>query len=126
MRILGWFAIAGALSLSVAAVAQIPSWSKNALLEPRRRPPPPEPPIAHERASFEGAGITLEGWRFPAQSPRKGLIVYLHGFNDDRREAVGIARNGPPRPPIGRNVRNGPPIVLPRPVAIADEGCSSA
>ena len=51
MRILGWLAIAGALSLSVAAVAQIPSWSKNALLEPR---------VIEALADASQAGVELD------------------------------------------------------------------
>src|SRR4030095_7872693 len=59
---------------------------------PRRSPPLAEPAIPHEDLELRGEGVLLRGWRFRAQGPRRGLVVYLHGFGDDRREGEGIAR----------------------------------
>lgn len=74
----------------------IPSWGAKAILTPWHRSPPAEPTVPHESVEFEGDGVRLSGWRFPAQGPRRGLLVYLHGFGDDRRGAVGIAQRFTP------------------------------
>lgn len=88
----------GALFLLALGVAcLVPSWGAKAILTPWHRSPPPEPSIPHENLSFEGDGVRLRGWRFPAQSARRGLLVYLHGFGDDRRGAVGIAQRFTPQ-----------------------------
>lgn len=83
----------GSLLLGVVGAAcLIPGWSRDALIHPPRPPPRAEPSIPHEEVELRGADITLRGWRFPARGPSRGLVVYLHGFGDDRREGEGIAR----------------------------------
>jgi pimeloyl-ACP methyl ester carboxylesterase len=81
------------LTLGVAAAAcLIPGWSRNALIHPPRPPARAEPSIPHVEVELQGDGVALRGWRFPARGTPRGLIVYLHGFGDDRREGEGIAR----------------------------------
>ena len=70
----------------------LPVWAGSGLLRPPRRAPPPAPDLPHEDLLLDANGIQLSGWRFPAAGARRGLVVYLHGFGDDRREAVGLAR----------------------------------
>jgi pimeloyl-ACP methyl ester carboxylesterase len=86
-------AMAAALALGTLWAARlVPGWSESALVHPPRRPPPPPPAIPHDDVELEGEGVHLRGWRFPATGARRGLVVYLHGFGDDRREGEGIAR----------------------------------
>jgi pimeloyl-ACP methyl ester carboxylesterase len=83
------------LGFSVASCL-VPSWGAKAILTPWHRSPPPEPTVAHENVDFEGDGVRLRGWRFPPEGVRRGHLVYLHGFGDDRRGAVGIAQRFTP------------------------------
>lgn len=89
--------IAGAAALS-AAVAfvgvyhwQAPQWAASALLHPSRRLPSGPPARPHDALSLHVNGVTLAGWRFPAQGPRRSTLVYLHGVGDNRAGSVGIA-----------------------------------
>lgn len=74
-----------------------PEWGANAILYPYRRPLVGAPDIPHEPLAFAGdGGIALRGWRFPAQGPRRGTLVYLHGVADNRVGGIGLAhRFGP-------------------------------
>jgi len=86
--------LAGCLLLGALTAARlIPVWSRDGLLHPPHRAPAlGEPAIPHEDLELRGEGVLLRGWRFQAEGPRRGLVVYLHGFGDDRREGEGIAR----------------------------------
>jgi uncharacterized protein len=68
-----------------------PSWGANAILHPGRRAVTQVPPYPHEELTFQGeGGVTLRGWRFRANAPRRGVIVYLHGISDNRQSVWGL------------------------------------
>jgi alpha-beta hydrolase superfamily lysophospholipase len=95
-------ALAVAILLAPALCAwtaswRIPVWAAHGMLHPPRRTPPPETELAHEDLVLESGGARLVGWRFHAEGERRGLVVYLHGLCDDRREAIGLARKYTPR-----------------------------
>jgi pimeloyl-ACP methyl ester carboxylesterase len=85
------------LLLGAGVACLVPAWGAKAILTPWHRSPPPEPTIPHQDVDFQGDGVRLKGWRFPAQGARRGLVVYLHGFGDDRRGGTGIAQRFTPR-----------------------------
>jgi hypothetical protein len=88
-------AVAAALSGAVAFGGiyhwQAPQWAAFALLHPLRRLPPGIPSRAHDTLSLTVNGVTLAGWRFPAQGARRSTLVYLHGVGDNRAGSLGIA-----------------------------------
>ena len=79
------------------ASRRVPVWIERWMVHPPRRTPAPTTDLAHEDLVLESAGARLVGWRFRAEGTRRGLVVYLHGLCDDRREAVGLARRYGPR-----------------------------
>ena len=75
-----------------------PDWGANAILYPYRKPSVGSPHIPYEPIAFAGeGGIALRGWRFPAQGPRRGTLVYLHGVADNRTGGVGLAKRFGPK-----------------------------
>src|SRR5687767_10910697 len=87
--------LAAALLLLPACVP--PEWGAGAILHPHRRTDVGVPGIPHRPVAFDSDGVRLVGWLFPAASPRKGLIVYLHGIADNRRSGIGIAQRFTPQ-----------------------------
>jgi pimeloyl-ACP methyl ester carboxylesterase len=84
--------LAVALASSLAAACMPPSWGANALLHPARRPVGAEPALPHRDLAVESDGVTIRGWVFPAQAPRRvGTLVYLHGVGDNRASGTWIA-----------------------------------
>ena len=77
------------LVLSFAA-AQIPGIGAGALLYPARRPVTGSAPTGCNATVFEGAGVSLSGWRCPAAGARRGSLVYLHGIADNRASGAGV------------------------------------
>jgi alpha-beta hydrolase superfamily lysophospholipase len=78
--------------LLLGAGCMPPSWAANALIHPGRRPPKEAPQRPVEKLRLEGAGVHLEGWRFPSEGPvKRGTVIYLHGVGDSRRSSVRIA-----------------------------------
>ena len=55
-----------------------------------------QPNQPFEAVEFEGAGVKLKGWWFHAREKR-GTVVFLHGVQDNRGTAVGIAAHFVPR-----------------------------
>ena len=86
------------LSLALAACACAPNeWGAAAILHPWRRPLTATPALRHENVSFRSGDVTLRGWLFRSEAPRRGLIVYLHGIADNRQSVAGIAAHFVPR-----------------------------
>ena len=77
--------------LAVAANRELASVGADGLLHPARHPMDAEARASHPTTMFDGAGVTLEGWRFPASGRRRGSVVYLHGVADNRASASGAA-----------------------------------
>src|SRR4029079_10996017 len=69
------------------ASRRVPVWIERWMVHPPRRTPPPTTDLPHEDLVLESAGARLVGWRFRAEATRRGIVVYLHGLCDDRREA---------------------------------------
>ena len=77
----------------IAAWTEIPAIGAGALLHPTRTVTRRPAPSGCADATFEGAGVTLRGWRCATEAPRRATIVYLHGVADNRGSAAGpIAR----------------------------------
>jgi alpha-beta hydrolase superfamily lysophospholipase len=72
---------------------ELPSWAANGLLHPHRRTAFARPARLFEDVQYGGAGVTLQGWRFAADGPRRGTVVYLHGVADNRSSAAGPAEH---------------------------------
>jgi pimeloyl-ACP methyl ester carboxylesterase len=89
-------------SAYLAAVAVIPSVAAGALLHPARKPVHGQPPAHCLQTTFDGAGVTLSGWRCGAVGPRRATIVFLHGIADNRESVSGA---------IGRFVERGYDVV---------------
>jgi uncharacterized protein len=89
-----------ALTALAAALASCmpPSWGAAAVLHPRRRPVTQIPPYPREDLTFRGeGGVTLRGWRFRTDQPRRGVIVYLHGIADNRQSSWGLVSRFRPK-----------------------------
>ena len=85
-------ALPAAIVLSLLAGCMPASWGAGALLHPSRRTAGPAPALAHRDVTFEGDGVVLRGWLFPATSTSRGItVVYLHGAGDNRASGVWIA-----------------------------------
>jgi pimeloyl-ACP methyl ester carboxylesterase len=78
------FTSATVLGLVAAGMATLPAAGAAALLHPMRRLSIARMPDACERARFDGAGVTLAGWRCRTAQPRRGTVIYLHGVADNR------------------------------------------
>jgi pimeloyl-ACP methyl ester carboxylesterase len=63
-----------------------------AIVQPHRRQAKERPELPYEAFSFSSQGLRLEGWRFPTQVERRGVIVYLHGIGNNRRAGIDVAR----------------------------------
>jgi pimeloyl-ACP methyl ester carboxylesterase len=85
-------AVSAALALSLLVGCLPASWGAGALLHPSRHTAGPAPALAHRDVTFEGDGVVLRGWLFPAAAPSHGItVVYLHGAGDNRASGVWIA-----------------------------------
>ena len=84
------FTSAAALGLAAATLAALPAAGAAALLHPMRRLSIARMPDACEAARFDGAGVTLAGWRCRTPQPRRGTVIYLHGVADNRGGASGM------------------------------------
>jgi uncharacterized protein len=74
-----------------------PEWGANAILHPYRRRPTISPDLPFESVAFNSQGVALHGWLFKTSSPRRGLIVYLHGSADNRESGLGFAHRFVPQ-----------------------------
>lgn len=87
-----------ATSLGAASFQVLPTAGANGLLHPSRNRLSPDQRVADaENVMFEGDGVALAGWRFPAAGHRRGTIMYLHGVADNRGSSLDAARRFVPR-----------------------------
>src|SRR4051812_35203386 len=75
---------------AVVAWSQLPVVGAGGLLHPARRPMTATAPARCLDSTFEGAGVTLSGWRCRQSGDPRGTIVYLHGIADNRSGAAGV------------------------------------
>ena len=88
-RVILWTTAAILGSGAVVLIQQAPSIAAGGLLYPGRiqsRIPAPERCVDR---SFEGDGVTLQGWYCSAATKPRATVVYLHGIADNRSSAVG-------------------------------------
>src|SRR5262245_55691082 len=82
------------IGLTAAGVAvlwsQLPAAGAGGLLHPSRRPMTATAPATCVDATFDGAGVTISGWRCRQAGDTRGTIVYLHGIADNRAGASGV------------------------------------
>src|SRR5262245_29604210 len=81
------------IGLTAAGVAvlwsQLPGIGAGGLLHPSRRPMTATAPPTCIDSTFDGAGVTISGWRCRQAGDTRGTIVYLHGIADNRAGAGG-------------------------------------
>jgi pimeloyl-ACP methyl ester carboxylesterase len=90
-----WIGAASAVLVVALVVGwtEVPAIGAGALLHPARHATTRPTPTGCVDAAFDGAGVTLRGWRCATDKPRRATIVYLHGVADNRGSAAGpIAR----------------------------------
>lgn len=78
------------LSLAVATGCDAPEWGKNALIHPGRRA---SRGIPDGTESFEvdaGDGVSLKGWWAKGSTPKRGLVLWLHGVGDNKDSAESL------------------------------------
>lgn len=68
---------------------QLPALAAGGLLHPARRAMTMAAPPSCVDAAFQGADLTLRGWRCAATTAKRGSLVYLHGIADNRSSAAG-------------------------------------
>jgi len=76
--------------IAAFGISQVPSLGANAIVHPTCCHVTVAPPTSRENALFDGAGVTLRGWRCHASGPRRRTVVSLHGVDDNRTSATGI------------------------------------
>jgi hypothetical protein len=87
---IGVLILLGATTVAALLVAQVPSVVAGAILRPARLPLTEPPPADCLSREFQGAGVTLRGWRCEPRSVIRGTLVSLHGVADNRRGAAGL------------------------------------
>ncbi len=75
--------------LGVAA-SQFPAIGAALILHPVHRRVVDAPPPGCQEVIFQGEGVSLRGWLGPASGVRRGTLIYLHGFADNRASGAGI------------------------------------
>lgn len=88
-RLLWLMGIAGLGALAIL-VSQVPPIAAALILHPFRRPVSSPPPPHCQAATFQGAGITLQGWSGEASGKFRGTLIYLHGVADNRTSSAGV------------------------------------
>jgi uncharacterized protein len=95
-RTVGIGAVAVVAFALMVGCMQLPALGAGGLLHPARHRLTAAAPRACVDAEFAGSGVTLEGWRCAASSPR-ATIVYLHGIADNRASSAGVVARFVPR-----------------------------
>jgi alpha-beta hydrolase superfamily lysophospholipase len=84
-------AVVGA-SLLAGAARSLSAAGAGALLHPSRRAELPVAPPGCVTTTFQGDGVTLEGWQCAATSERRGSLIFLHGVGDNRGSSAGVVQ----------------------------------
>ena len=91
---MGALAFALAVLLLCAGIAYASWRSADELVHPARRPiatTPASVGLAYENVTLRSDAGALSAWWIPAESP-KGVVVFLHGYGDNKAQAVPLAR----------------------------------
>ena len=78
------------LSLGALGYREFPAVGAGALLHPQRSHPRGNTPKTCDATTFNGAGVTLKGWRCHTTVSRRGAIVWLHGIADNHESGAGL------------------------------------
>lgn len=78
------------LSVGALGYREFPAIGSGALLHPQRSHPRGNTPHTCDATTFNGAGVTLKGWRCHTTAPRRGAIVWLHGIADNHESGAGL------------------------------------
>jgi len=90
-------ALVTATAFGAASCHVLPNLGANGLLHPSRSRVPLDQRKSPENVMFDGEGVVLAGWRFPAKGPRRGTVIYLHGVADNRSSSLGAVKRFVPR-----------------------------
>ena len=86
-----WMLVGGiALLLLVGCVSRLPAIGAGLILHPPKRDVVVGPPPGCENVTFRGEGVVLKGWKCKAVGERRGTLIYLHGFADNRASGAGV------------------------------------
>lgn len=69
---------------------QLPTIAAGGLLFPARHKPAGPAPAGCVDARFDGADVTLSGWRCRPPGDARGTLIYLHGVADNRASVRGV------------------------------------
>jgi len=72
------------------AVSQLAAIGAGLILHPPRRHLGTAIPAFCSEVTFQGVGVSLEGWRCEAVGRRRGTLIYLHGVADNRGSGAGV------------------------------------
>jgi uncharacterized protein len=67
-----------------------PSWASGSVLYPSRRPVKKSPLLDHRDVELQVDDMQLKGWLFPATGARRGTVIYLHGFSENRSQSLDV------------------------------------
>jgi uncharacterized protein len=96
-RLRGVLAVLGAVVLlsGLLLAIRVPEIGAAILLHPFVRKVTTTPPQGVEVVVIDGIGIQLKAWRASATGPRRGTVIYLHGFADNRGSSAGLFESFP-------------------------------
>jgi uncharacterized protein len=88
-----WVAAAPLVATLATLVACAPtSFAARMILEPNHERVRADPVLRHESVEIAGDGVVLRGWLFHAEQPHRGVIIFLHGRNQNREAALVVAK----------------------------------
>jgi len=80
----------GALLLPGLVATQLPSIGAALILHPLHRHVVAAPPTMCQNVTFNGDGVSLQGWQGQGSGSHKGTLIYLHGVSDNRASGAGV------------------------------------
>ncbi|MEI6655755.1 MAG: alpha/beta hydrolase [Verrucomicrobiota bacterium] len=80
----------GALLLLGVVAIQLPSIGAALILHPVHRHVVATPPNMCQKVTFNGDGVSLQGWRGQGSGSHRGTLIYLHGVSDNRASGAGV------------------------------------
>lgn len=91
-RLKKWLAMIGGTGLLVSGVTvfQLPEIGAGLILHPPRKKVAVLTPSYCQDVTFQGDGMSLKGWQSQAVGARRGTLIYLHGFADNRVGGTGV------------------------------------